>query len=185
MCLLVCIVVVGGIQLPLFKVKWREMRRTPPFDTHLKSSCIVSVIHYILFLLYSSISLNHPHHPLLVIYTLPIPHPSFSSEPTFETPIILRTTTETPILLCQRMPLPSLHPSLPQNPTTNMASSSSSYFSSGAGRAVGSTVGASGGSGAGSGGVNRETLKGLQDVVWSDDEVSHVSFRVFPYCSSA
>ena len=58
-----------------------------------------------------------------------------------------------------------------------MASSSSSYFSSGAGRAVGSTVGGSGGSGAGSGGVNRETLKGLQDVVWSDDEVSHVFLR--------
>lgn len=59
-----------------------------------------------------------------------------------------------------------------------MASSSSSYFSSGAGRAVGSTVGGSGGSGAGSGGVNRETLKGLQDVVWSDDEVSHVFLRL-------
>ena len=52
-----------------------------------------------------------------------------------------------------------------------MASSSSTYFSSGAGRAVGSTLGATS-SGAGSGGVNRETLKGLQDVVWSDDEVS-------------
>jgi hypothetical protein len=59
-----------------------------------------------------------------------------------------------------------------------MASSSSSYFSSGAGRAVGSTVGSGGGSGAGSGGVNRETLKGLQDVVWSDDEVGHVSSRL-------
>ena len=56
-----------------------------------------------------------------------------------------------------------------------MASSSSSYFSSGAGRAVGSTVGGSGG---GSGGVNRETLKGLQDVVWSDDEVCHDSSRL-------
>jgi len=40
---------------------------------------------------------------------------------------------------------------------------------------VGSTVGGSGG---GSGGVNRETLKGLQDVVWSDDEVCHVSSRL-------
>lgn len=39
---------------------------------------------------------------------------------------------------------------------------------------MGSTVGGSGG---GSGGVNRETLKGLQDVVWSDDEVGHVSSR--------
>jgi len=58
-----------------------------------------------------------------------------------------------------------------------MASSSSSFFSSGAGRAVGSTLGASGGSGAGSGGVNRETLKGLQDVVWSDDEVSPLCLR--------
>lgn len=71
------------------------------------------------------------------------------------------------------MPLPSLHPSLPQNPNnataTGMASSSSTYFSSGAGRAVGSTLGATS-SGAG-GGVNRETLKGLQDVIWSDDEV--------------
>jgi CCR4-NOT transcription complex subunit 4 len=73
------------------------------------------------------------------------------------------------------MPLPSLHPSLPQNPNTasGMASSSSTYFSSGAGRAVGSTVGGSSGpGGSGAGGVNRETLKGLQDVVWSDDEVS-------------
>ena len=68
-----------------------------------------------------------------------------------------------------------------------MASSSSSYFSSGAGRAVGSTVGGGGGgggSGAGSGGVNRETLKGLQDVVWSDDEVSHVSSRLKRVLSS-
>jgi hypothetical protein len=65
-----------------------------------------------------------------------------------------------------------------------MASSSSSYFSSGAGRAVGSTVGGGGGSGAGSGGVNRETLKGLQDVVWSDDEVGHVSSRLIRVLSS-
>jgi len=65
-----------------------------------------------------------------------------------------------------------------------MASSSSSYFSSGAGRAVGSTVGGGGGSGAGSGGVNRETLKGLQDVVWSDDEVGHVSSRLTRVFSS-
>jgi hypothetical protein len=52
--------------------------------------------------------------------------------------------------------------------------SSSTYFSSGAGRAVGSTLGQASGPGSGTGGgVNRETLKGLQDVVWSDDEVSH------------
>jgi CCR4-NOT transcription complex subunit 4 len=72
------------------------------------------------------------------------------------------------------MPLPSLHPSLPQNPNNNnnnSMASTSTYFSSGAGRAVGSTLGSGPGSGAG-GGVNRETLKGLQDVVWSDDEVS-------------
>jgi len=57
--------------------------------------------------------------------------------------------------------------------------SSSTYFSSGAGRAVGSTLGAASGPGSGTGGgVNRETLKGLQDVVWSDDEVSHVHVHV-------
>jgi hypothetical protein len=35
-------------------------------------------------------------------------------------------------------------------------------------------VGSGSGAGSGSGGVNRETLKGLQDVVWSDDEVGFV-----------
>lgn len=71
------------------------------------------------------------------------------------------------------MPLPSLHPSLPQNPTTSgvgMGYAASSSF----GRAVGSSVGGGAGtsSSAAGGSVSRETLKTLQDVVWSDDEVS-------------
>jgi len=37
--------------------------------------------------------------------------------------------------------------------------------------------GGGGGAGSGSGGgVNRETLKGLQDVIWSDDEVCYSGF---------
>ena len=64
------------------------------------------------------------------------------------------------------MPLPSLHPSLPQNPTAG-----SSSFGSG-GRSLGSAAVASSANAGGS--VNRDTLKGLQDVVWSDDEVRWV-----------
>lgn len=68
--------------------------------------------------------------------------------------------------ICTRskMPLPSLHPSLPQNPT---AGGSSSF--GGGGRSLGSAAVASSANAGGS--VNRDTLKGLQDVVWSDDEV--------------
>ena len=66
------------------------------------------------------------------------------------------------------MPLPSLHPSLPANPTIGQ----SSYGAIG-GR---SNAGPPPASAAGGGGVNRETLKGLQDVVWSDDEVGLSSF---------
>lgn len=58
------------------------------------------------------------------------------------------------------MPLPSLHP-LPNNPTTGQAPPAS--FSSRSGPPPASA--------AGGGGVSRETLKGLQDVYWSDDEV--------------
>jgi CCR4-NOT transcription complex subunit 4 len=65
------------------------------------------------------------------------------------------------------MPLPSLHP-LPVNPTTGQQPMQPIS-------ARGSGGGPSGGvppaSAAGGGGVNKETLKGLQDVVWSDDEV--------------
>lgn len=81
-----------------------------------------------------------------------------------------------------RMPLPSLHPSLPQNPTViGSGPSSSASPSASFGRAVGSSsLAMAGASPAGGGGsVNRETLKGLQDVEWSDDEVSrqHPSTR--------
>jgi hypothetical protein len=65
------------------------------------------------------------------------------------------------------MPLPSLHP-LPNNPTTGQqpfASLSRGVAGAGAPPA----------SAAGGGGVNRETLKGLQDVMWSDDEVGVVA----------
>lgn len=59
-----------------------------------------------------------------------------------------------------------------------MAASSSNFFSSPSLGRTGSHLGGSGagqGAGSGSGGVNRETLKGLQDVVWSDDEVGYFS----------
>ncbi|ORY24964.1 hypothetical protein BCR39DRAFT_545379 [Naematelia encephala] len=59
------------------------------------------------------------------------------------------------------MPLPSLHP-LPVNPTTGQIPLASLGSRSLAGPPPAS---ASGG-----GGVSREVLKGLQDVVWSDDE---------------
>ncbi|KAK1924874.1 transcriptional repressor [Papiliotrema laurentii] len=55
------------------------------------------------------------------------------------------------------MPLPSLHP-LPNNPTTGQAP------------LAGLRAGPPPASAAGGGGVSRETLKGLQDVYWSDDE---------------
>ncbi|WWC89906.1 uncharacterized protein L201_004835 [Kwoniella dendrophila CBS 6074] len=58
------------------------------------------------------------------------------------------------------MPLPSLHP-LPANPTTGQQP-----FATLGSRGISSVAPASGSSG----GVNRETLKTLQDVVWSDDE---------------
>ena len=152
------------------------MRRTPPFDTYLQSN-LYCLCAYVLSLLISGINSTLPIHlTRFLLYTRIRSSSPFPSEPTFETPIqSLENKPEPSYLKLKNMPLPSLHPSLPQNPTTNMASSSSSYFSSGAGRAVGSTVGGSGG---GSGGVNRETLKGLQDVVWSDDEVGHVSSRL-------
>ena len=60
------------------------------------------------------------------------------------------------------MPLPSLH-LLPNNPTTGQHPAAHAAARS----AVG---GASSASAAGR--VSRETLKELQDVVWSDDEVS-------------
>ena len=55
------------------------------------------------------------------------------------------------------MPLPSLHP-LPNNPTTGQAP-------------LATLRGPPPATAAGGGGVSRETLKGLQDVYWSDDEV--------------
>lgn len=67
------------------------------------------------------------------------------------------------------MPLPSLHP-LPNNPTTGQQPFASLS------RGVG---GAPPASAAGGGGVHRETLKGLQDVMWSDDEVGVVASAVW------
>ncbi|WWC60993.1 uncharacterized protein I303_103570 [Kwoniella dejecticola CBS 10117] len=58
------------------------------------------------------------------------------------------------------MPLPSLHP-LPANPTTGQQP-----FTTLGSRGISAVAPASGSSG----GVNRETLKTLQDVYWSDDE---------------
>jgi hypothetical protein len=63
------------------------------------------------------------------------------------------------------MPLPSLHP-LPNNPTTGQAP------------LAGLRAGPPPASAAGGGGVSRETLKGLQDVYWSDDEVRDPSIPV-------
>jgi hypothetical protein len=65
------------------------------------------------------------------------------------------------------MPLPSLHP-LPNNPTTGQQPFASLS------RGIG---GAPPASAAGGGGVHRETLKALQDVMWSDDEVGVVAVR--------
>nr|XP_019002085.1 CCR4-NOT transcription complex subunit 4 [Kwoniella mangroviensis CBS 8507]OCF65546.1 CCR4-NOT transcription complex subunit 4 [Kwoniella mangroviensis CBS 8507] len=59
------------------------------------------------------------------------------------------------------MPLPSLHP-LPANPTTGQQPFTTTLGS----RGISAVAPASGSSG----GVNRETLKSLQDVYWSDDE---------------
>ncbi|WVW82956.1 hypothetical protein I302_104971 [Kwoniella bestiolae CBS 10118] len=59
------------------------------------------------------------------------------------------------------MPLPSLHP-LPANPTTGQQPLGTTLGS----RGISAVAPASGSSG----GVNRETLKSLQDVYWSDDE---------------
>lgn len=61
------------------------------------------------------------------------------------------------------MPLPSLHP-LPANPTTGQQP-----LATLGGRSI---IGPPPLSAGGGGGVNREVLKGLQDVAWSDDEVS-------------
>ena len=63
------------------------------------------------------------------------------------------------------MPINSAHP-LPVNPTTGqqpLASLGGVRVSSGSGSTPGMSVG---------GGVSRDTLKVLQDVAWSDDEVS-------------
>lgn len=61
------------------------------------------------------------------------------------------------------MPLPALYP-LPANPTTGQPA-----IAAIGSRGVSSVLPANA---AGGGGVNREVLKGLQDVAWSDDEVS-------------
>ena len=73
------------------------------------------------------------------------------------------------------MPLASLHP-LPNNPTTGQQP-----LANLGGRGL---AGPPPASSTGSGGVSRETWKGLQDVVWSDDEVSE-EFRLFPSLSLA
>lgn len=84
-------------------------------------------------------------------------------------PIIYHTV---PLLFAfrdrQKMPLPSLHP-LPANPTTGQQP-----LATLGGRGI---AGPPPLSAAGGGGVNREVLKGLQDVAWSDDEVG-LSFRI-------
>jgi hypothetical protein len=73
------------------------------------------------------------------------------------------------------MPLPSLHP-LPVNPTTGQQPAQPVS-------ARGSGSGPPPASAAGGGGVNREVLKGLQDVVWSDDEVGFAEIsRLWPDC---
>ncbi|KAK8869719.1 hypothetical protein IAR55_000287 [Kwoniella newhampshirensis] len=64
------------------------------------------------------------------------------------------------------MPLPSLHP-LPANPTTGQQPLAS-LGGGGGGRGGGYSTAAP--ASASSGGVSRETLKGLQDVYWSEDE---------------
>lgn len=77
---------------------------------------------------------------------------------------LFRSLTGTPSLPAPAMPAPSLHP-LPVNPTTGQQP----LASLGSSRSGALPPSASAG---GSSGVSRETLKSLQDVYWSDDEVS-------------
>lgn len=66
------------------------------------------------------------------------------------------------------MPVMSLHP-LPANPTTGQQPSANFGARS---VSAASSMSVPLASAAGGGGVSREVLKGLQDVAWSDDEVS-------------
>lgn len=101
-----------------------------------------------------------PRRPLYPIDFLPLDL-SFSFN--FDSPRTDRQPPTSTINL--NMPLPSLHP-LPNNPTTGQAP------------LAGLRAGPPPASAAGGGGVSRETLKGLQDVYWSDDEVRDPSIPV-------
>lgn len=68
------------------------------------------------------------------------------------------------------MPVPALYP-LPANPTTGQPA-----IGAIGSRGVSSVLPAT--ASGGSGGVNREVLKGLQDVAWSDDEVGRFSVNI-------
>jgi hypothetical protein len=72
------------------------------------------------------------------------------------------------------MPVTSVHP-LPANPTTGQQPSASFAARSISTSMAASSISVPLASAAGGGGVNREVLKGLQDVAWSDDEVSAVA----------